>query len=482
MSTLPPPPPGGPGSPPPPPTPPAGGWSPPPVPPGPPQAPPPGWGGGPPQPPGGWQPPPATPPPARRSPVLLIIVAVVAVMALVTSAVVAFVVLDDDETASGEIFLEEAGSTGQDPFGSLPGPVIPVSATAPAPQATTAPATVATRTVNGGERGLYGGSLDGGRCDPEGQIAFLAANPSLASAFVNALNRDPALRWSGGTTVSTAQLPQYIRELTSVTLANDTRVTNYGYRNGRATPRQAVLQAGTAVMVDRYGVPRIKCNCGNPLTPPQAVSTTPVYTGTRWPGFNPATIVVVNQSTVQIDVFVLVNLTGTGTIERTPGSEGTDVPVGAEPPTTTPPATTPPATAPPATAPPATAPPVTPVPLGTGDVRVTLTWTGDCDLDLHVIDPTGFEISYGDPTSPSGGQLDVDDIPDAGETGTHVENVFWPAGAAPRGTYTAFVRNLGGYSSSACDYSLQVFVNGVPAGGSSGSLGDTDSPETVFTF
>ena len=401
--------------------------------------------------------------------------AVLAVMALITSGVVAFLVLRDDggDTASGEIFLEEAGSAGQDPFGSLPGPVIPVSATSTTSgPATTAPTSVATRSVNGGERGLYGGSLDSGRCDPEGQITFLAANPSLASAFASALNRDPTLRWSGGNQVTTAQLPQYIRELTSVTLANDTRVTNYGYRNGRATPRQSVLQAGTAVMVDRYGVPRIKCNCGNPLTAPQAVSTTPTYTGTRWPGFSPSNVVVVNQSSIEINVFVLVNLTGAGTIERSAGANGQDVAVDA----------TPPATTPPGTAPPATAPPVTPAPLGTGDVRVTLTWTGDCDLDLHVVDPTGFEISYGDPSSPSGGQLDVDDIPDPGQTGTHVENIFWPTGGAPRGSYSAFVRDLGGYSSSACDYSMQVFVNGAEVGGSSGSLAGTESPTTVFTF
>ena len=233
-----------------------------------------------------------------------------------------------------------------------------------------------------------------------------------------------------------------------------------------------MLQAGTAVMVDRYGVPRIKCNCGNPLTAPQAVSTTPTYTGTRWPGFSPSNVVVVNQSSIEINVFVLVNLTGTGTIERSAGANGQDVAVDA----------TPPATTPPGTAPPATAPPVTPAPLGTGDVRVTLTWTGDCDLDLHVVDPTGFEISYGDPSSPSGGQLDVDDIPDPGQTGTHVENIFWPTGGAPSGSYSAFVRDLGGYSSSACDYSMQVFVNGAEVGGSSGSLAGTESPTTVFTF
>jgi hypothetical protein len=194
-------------------------------------------------------------------------------MVLVAGVVVVYVVTRPDDAAAGEIFLEGNSSTGTDPFGNLPGPAIAVTTSSTATSTPTTPAaSTAVRTVSGGQRGLYGGTLNGGRCDPEGQIAYLTANPALAGAFVSALNRDPTLRWTAGTQVSVAQLPSYIRELTSVTLVSDTRITNYGYRNGRPTPRQAVLQAGTAVMVDRYGVPRIKCNCGNPLTQPQAVA------------------------------------------------------------------------------------------------------------------------------------------------------------------------------------------------------------------
>jgi hypothetical protein len=81
----------------------------------------------------------------------------------------------------------------------------------------------------------------------------------------------------------------YIDSLTPVLLRSDTRVTNHGFRDGWATPYQAVLQAGTAVLVDNTGVPRARCACGNPLTPPQAVPTTPTYQGTPWPGFTPGT-------------------------------------------------------------------------------------------------------------------------------------------------------------------------------------------------
>jgi hypothetical protein len=46
---------------------------------------------------------------------------------------------------------------------------------------------------------------------------------------------------------------------------------------------------------------------------------------------------------------------------------------------------------------------------GFGDVKVTLTWDSTADLDLYVRDPDGTTISYQNTTSPSGGQLDVDD-------------------------------------------------------------------------
>jgi hypothetical protein len=77
--------------------------------------------------------------------------------------------------------------------------------------------------------------------------------------------------------------------------------------------------------------------------------------------------------------------------------------------------------------------------LGTGDVQITLLWEGDADLDLHVTDPNGEEISYMSPTSSSGGRLDRDTIPCREEVPQPVENVFWPSGGAPRGRYVVSV-------------------------------------------
>jgi len=134
--------------------------------------------------------------------------------------------------------------------------------------------------------------------------------------------------WSGGSSVTVSQLGDYFDELTPMILTSDTRVTNHGYRNGRPTSRQAVLRAGTAVLVDSYGVPRSRCACGNPLTAPRPVQVAPVYTGARWTDFDPDTIIVVNQTTVVIETFVLVDVTTGDEFTRPAGDDGSsDAPV-----------------------------------------------------------------------------------------------------------------------------------------------------------
>src|SRR5699024_6987030 len=63
-----------------------------------------------------------------------------------------------------------------------------------------------------------------------------------------------------------------------------------GYRDGRAVPFQSVLQAGTAVLIDAYGVPRVQCGCGNPLAPRWTGYVVPT-SGTPWPGYNPTYVI-----------------------------------------------------------------------------------------------------------------------------------------------------------------------------------------------
>ncbi len=76
--------------------------------------------------------------------------------------------------------------------------------------------------------------------------------------------------------------------------------------------------------------------------------------------------------------------------------------------------------------------------LGTGDIQVTLTWKGTCDLDLHVIDPAGDDVWWRNQPSPSGGAMDWhDDCNPVTHGGP--ENIYWPIGSAPPGEYAVAI-------------------------------------------
>ena len=72
------------------------------------------------------------------------------------------------------------------------------------------------------------------------------------------------------------------------------------------------------------------------------------------------------------------------------------------------------------------------------DVQVSLMWNNYNDLDLHVVCPSGERIHGGNRKSACGGHLDVDANvrPDSRKP---VENVVWPEGEAPPGSYQVFV-------------------------------------------
>lgn len=179
---------------------------------------------------------------------------------------------------------------------------------------------------SGGLPGLYGGTRDYATCNPGKMVTFLQQNPSKAAAWASTLG------------IQTTQIRQYVKTLTAVTLRVDTRVTNHGYVNGSADAIQSVLQAGTAVLVDNYGRPVVKCYCGNPLTPPVAYAS-PVYTGPAWAGFAPTHITVITQSTTIIQQFMLFDPATGETFARPAGTSG-----GHDGPYATPPASTTPQT------------------------------------------------------------------------------------------------------------------------------------------
>lgn len=116
--------------------------------------------------------------------------------------------------------------------------------------------------------------------------------------------------------------------------------------------------------------------------------------------------------------------------------------------------------------------------LGTGDVQVTLRWDTSADLDLRVTDPAGAEIYFASQSSASGGQLDVDANATC-EGDAPVENIFWPTGSAPTGTYSVSVDFYGACDSTEpANYVVTILVNGQEVNSVSGTIADGD--ETVF--
>lgn len=236
-----------------------------------------------------------------------------AVLALAVVAAVALTVVltrpDGTSESGGEVLLQAAGKSGPDPF---TGSTAKDDGTPPSPTAlpsSSASANV-TRGVDGAASGLYGGTRNVASCDVEKQIAALKKDPAKNKAFASVLDIDASA------------VPAHLRSLTPVQLRLDTRVTNHGYRDGAATSYQAVLQAGTAVLVDDRGVPRVRCACGNPLLPPVAQKGTPKRTGEAWPGYHASNVVVVSPAAQVVNVFVMYDAKSGTWFERGKGDTG----------------------------------------------------------------------------------------------------------------------------------------------------------------
>ncbi|MFI2453919.1 hypothetical protein QRN89_27400 [Streptomyces chengbuensis] len=286
----------------------SGGEATPPAPP--PPAPPGGGGGGPAGPAGAG--PGGTGPWWRSVPRIAAITAVVVAAAALVVVLTRFGGTGDTGT---DVYLQAASATGPDPFtrstakvAETPQPraKLPASTASPSPVG----GTNVTRGVDGATPGLYGGTERTASCDTEQQIRFLADEPDRNRAFASALGLAPAA------------VPAYLRSLTPVTLRMDTRVTNHGFTDGAARPYQAVLQTGTAVLVDDRGVPRVRCACGNPLLPPVFVRGPAERKGDAWPGYNPAETVAVTPAPRPVEAFVVYDPRERDYFAREQGDDG----------------------------------------------------------------------------------------------------------------------------------------------------------------
>lgn len=243
---------------------------------------------------------------------------IIAAVAVIVAAVAGGIAIGRS-AAADPVALVAAGNPGPNPFtkSAQQDPAPPASSTVAKKsaqlRASLPKASGTTTPVAGGTTpGLYGGSGDAHVCDPHALVAFLAASPAKAAAWARVLGIAPA------------KIEAYVSGLTPVVLANDTLVQNHGYRSGAATSFPAVLQAGTAVLVDASGAPRVKCNCGNPLTEPQPISlSSATTTGTPWHGYAGGSVIVVKAGSPGGSL-PLVDLTS-GTVYDQPVGAGTTV-------------------------------------------------------------------------------------------------------------------------------------------------------------
>ena len=94
--------------------------------------------------------------------------------------------------------------------------------------------------------------------------------------------------------------------------------------------------------------------------------------------------------------------------------------------------------------------------VGMGDVQVNVSWDRNSVIHLHVIEPSGEELFYGHAgRSVTGGRLDLGSETDCSSAAARMENIFWPNGGAPRGSYTVRVNY-----SSACEPTPYRFFDG----------------------
>ncbi len=277
----------------------------------------------------------------------LLALAIVVVLALVAGA--AFVVLSGGDDGGEQVVLEPVDMVQEDDFaGNLdtgasagavfadftPGEDVPDART------DEVDARLAGRVVTGTEPAVYGGSRDVQVCDSAGVVAFLTDPDNAAKAEA----------WADTLGIEVSEIESYVATLTAVRLRWDTRVTNHGFSGGEATPFQSLLQAGTAVLVDDTGVPRVKCNCGNPLGEPAPlgdasesealdIDAAAENPDEAWEGLDPDEAVAIEAGGAAVTEITLVDVDSGGLLDRPVGSDGASKPD-----------------------------------IGTGDVQLTLTW------------------------------------------------------------------------------------------------------------
>jgi hypothetical protein len=234
-----------------------------------------------------------------RRPVLPIVALVI--LAVLVALLGGFLVARQLQ-APTEVALEPVATTGADPF--MPS----VGTDSPAVR----PVANAGGRYSGGTPGLYGGSGDNAVCDRTQLSRYLGQHPDKAAGWAAVLG----LRGSSG-----ADVASYVASLTPVLLRTDTFVTNHGWSGGAVTSFPAVLQAGTAVLVDGRGTAVTRCFCGNPLSAPMSFGAVS-YVGPRWVAFTATSVTVIVRNVTVENHYTLVDVQSGRGRERPAGTGG----------------------------------------------------------------------------------------------------------------------------------------------------------------
>lgn len=122
-----------------------------------------------------------------------------------------------------------------------------------------------------------------------------------------------------------------------------------------------------------------------------------------------------------------------------------------------------------------------------GDPRFNLVFTNpeNVDMDLHVLDPKGNEIYFGNQYGRNGGELDIDCLCGDCPNGPN-ENIFWTKGGnAPKGTYKYWVEyyeSCSGNSNDKSDFTLRIAINEVIKSTQTGTLSRSNRTSEIYTW
>jgi hypothetical protein len=122
---------------------------------------------------------------------------------------------------------------------------------------------------------------------------------------------------------------------------------------------------------------------------------------------------------------------------------------------------------------------------GNGDFQASVAWTGASDVDLHVYDPSGVHIFYGNRNPATGGDLDIDSNAACTIDNTNNENIFWPLNTAPSGQYRVELHYYSDCGVPRSDWVVTVLLKGQPPATTTGSfvgLSSANPPVIIGNF